>query len=227
MCGIVGIVDTSGRDVSILRSAVKRMNDALAHRGPDDWGIVTLHAGSVTHHSMACPQGEHLASTQPRLDRATVLLGHRRLAIIDLSAGGHQPMRTADGRFWLTLNGEIYNYRELRDELKADGVAFNSTSDTKVVLALFAREGIQCLQKLRGMFAFAVWDERERALFMARDRFGIKPLYYGQTGDGLFLFASELKVILCSGFFSKDIDKDSEIVFLQSGSIRAPNTFYR
>src|SRR3990172_12097740 len=104
MCGIVGIVDTSGRDVSMLRSSVKRMNDALAHRGPDDWGIVTLQAGRVKHHSMACPDGEHLASTQAQHDQETVLLGHRRLAIIDLSAAGHQPMRTADGRFWLTLN---------------------------------------------------------------------------------------------------------------------------
>jgi asparagine synthase (glutamine-hydrolysing) len=203
------------------------MNDALAHRGPDDWGIVTLRAGCIQHHSMVCPEGEHLASTQPPHDRETVLLGHRRLAIIDLSAAGHQPMRTADGRFWLTLNGEIYNYRELREELKADGVAFKSNSDTEVLLAFFAREGVECFQRLRGMFALAVWDAQERALFMARDRFGIKPLYYAQTRDGLLLFGSELSVILSSGFFSKDIDKASEIDYLHRGSIRAPRTFYR
>jgi asparagine synthase (glutamine-hydrolysing) len=203
------------------------MGETVAHRGPDDWGIVTLHGSQVQHRSLLRPEGEGGQRVSFNQAAGTVILGHRRLAIIDLSSNGHQPMSTADGRLWITFNGEIYNYRQLREELESDGVTFRSQSDTEVVLALYAREGPRCLAKLRGMFAFALWDEASGELFMARDRFGIKPFYYAQGPSGLFLFASELGAVLSSGYVSTEIDHDAEIVFLRRGSISAPRTFYR
>lgn len=226
MCGIAGIVDPSGRDLRSLRASLARMNDQMAHRGPDDWGIVALRGGCARHYSAAWPDGEPITAPPRRHDRKTVLLGHRRLAIIDLSAAGHQPMRSVDGRFWIVFNGEIYNYRELREELAARGVEFRSNSDTEVLLALFAREGPACLQELRGMFAFALWDEMERALFLGRDRFGIKPLYYARSSDGLLVFASEIEGIFASGYFPRRLADTAESDFLRRGSIRAPATSY-
>lgn len=147
---------------------IRRMTDVIAHRGPDGSGCWT--------------EGD-------------IGLGHRRLSIIDLSPKGRQPMATADGRFVLTYNGEIYNYQELRHELEALGRPFLSRTDTEVVLQGFAAWGTGVLERLNGMFAFAIWDRRERRLLLARDRYGIKPLYYGQF-DGRFVFASEAKAIL-------------------------------
>ncbi|MGH7775219.1 MAG: asparagine synthase (glutamine-hydrolyzing) [Candidatus Binatia bacterium] len=227
MCGIAGIVDCSGQDSLRLRASVQRMCETLAHRGPDDWGIITLHGARLEHRSMGCPEGEYDERARPSSAEQTVIFGHRRLAIIDLSPGGHQPMGTADGRFWITFNGEIYNYRELRRELESDGMTFRSGSDTEVLLALTAREGPHCLHKLRGMFAFALWDEEKRELFLARDRFGMKPLYYIQSSKGPFLFSSELKALLSSGWVSGDMDQVAETAFLQRGCIPAPKTFYR
>lgn len=144
------------------------MTDAIAHRGPDGEGCWT--EGSVG-------------------------LGHRRLAIIDLSPSGHQPMRSGDGRYSLTYNGELYNYRELRAELEGKGYRFSSTSDTEVLLYALAAWGKAALGRFNGMFAFALWDARERRLLLARDRYGIKPLYYSKAGQS-FLFGSEAKAIL-------------------------------
>ncbi len=146
---------------------IERMVETIHHRGPDDSGIHV--------------DGE-------------VRLGHRRLSIIDL-AGGHQPMTTASGALTIVYNGEIYNYRELREPLEAAGVAFETDSDTEVLLRLYEAEGVDALSKLNGMFAFAVWDRRKRELFLARDRVGIKPLYFARLGDKL-LFGSETKTIL-------------------------------
>ena len=153
---------------------------ALRHRGPDGEGRYRDADGSVA-------------------------LGHTRLAIIDLSQAAAQPMQSADGRFVITFNGEIYNYRALRDELAAAGVAFRSESDTEVLLHLFARDGIKCLSRLLGIFAFAVWDTRKRRLVLARDQLGIKPLYYAALPDG-FLFASELKALTLCPDLPRDLD---------------------
>jgi asparagine synthase (glutamine-hydrolysing) len=149
---------------------VARMRDTMAHRGPDDAGI------------FMSPDG--------RLG-----LGHRRLSILDLSSLGHQPMSSPAGRYWIVFNGEIYNFRELRNELLPKGYRFRSMSDTEVLLALFAEDGPDMLHRLRGMFALAIWDARDQRLWMARDRIGIKPLYY-TFRDGRVLFASEIKAIL-------------------------------
>ena len=169
MCGIAGILDRGGAPVEAAE--LERMCDALAHRGPDDRGCFA-----------SGPVG--LAST--------------RLAIIDVSAAGHQPMRGPDGALVLVYNGELYNFRELTAELERLGHRFVSRSDTEVVLRAFEEWGPGCLERLNGMFAFAVWDEARRELFLARDRFGIKPLYYAQHGNRL-LFGSEVKALLEAG----------------------------
>lgn len=172
MCGIAGRFNfTTHRPVE--PSLVRGMCSYLIHRGPDDEGVVC---------------------------RGAVGLGHRRLAIIDLSPGGHQPMATADERFWVTFNGEIYNYRELRRTLESQGVAFQTQSDTEVILHLYRRDGAACVDHMRGMFAFAIWDDVERTLFLARDRVGKKPLYYRLDRDGLS-FASEPKAFLADPTF--------------------------
>jgi asparagine synthase (glutamine-hydrolysing) len=155
-----------------------------------------------------------------------VVLGHRRLAILDLDARANQPMVSADDRYVIVFNGEIYNFRELRRELKAEGVAFRTTSDTEVLLAMFASEGERMLPRLRGMFAFAIWDTQSRELFLARDPYGIKPLYYTPTKDGL-LFASQVKALLASGRVSSDREPAGLAGFYLWGSVPEPWSLYR
>lgn len=165
MCGIAGIFyQHNGRTVD--QGMLERMRDAMVHRGPDD-------------------AGTHIDGSAG--------LAHRRLSIIDLSSG-HQPMHTSDGRYTIVFNGEIYNYRELRREMEQEGIAFHTHSDTEVVLNWFARHGVQKVDRLNGIFAFAVWDKLDRRLTLARDRMGVKPLYYGQNNEGL-VFGSEIKAL--------------------------------
>jgi asparagine synthase (glutamine-hydrolysing) len=166
MCGLAGIFNVDGRPVSV--NVLKRMTDAVRHRGPDGEGFWT---GSF------------------------VGLGHRRLSIIDLSPLGHQPMQTGDGQVVLVFNGEIYNYQELRVELESRGHAFRSQTDTEVLLNAYREWGAGCVPKLNGMFAFAVWDAARHRLFIARDRYGVKPLYY-RYRNGVLAFGSEIKSIL-------------------------------
>ena len=155
-----------------------------------------------------------------------VVLGHRRLAIIDLDARATQPMESADGRYLIVFNGEIYNFRDLRRELEADGVAFRTTSDTEVLLALFARDGERMLPRLRGMFAFAIWDTQARELFLARDPYGIKPLYYARTTEGL-IFASQVKALLASRLVSTEREPAGLAGFFLWGSVPEPWTLFR
>lgn len=200
MCGIAGLVFTpKASEVSAI-DAVWRMTARMRPRGPDAEGVWT---------------GEG------------VVLGHRRLAILDLDARANQPMVSTDGRYTLVFNGEIYNFRELRSELEAEGVAFRTTSDTEVLLALYARENERMLPRLRGMFAFAIWDTQSRELFMARDPYGIKPLYYTCTKDGLFLFASQVKALLASGLVSAEREPAGLAGFYLWGSVPEPWTLYR
>jgi asparagine synthase (glutamine-hydrolysing) len=170
MCGICGIVsiDPAG---PIPQSELLAMRDVLAHRGPDD-------------------SGDYLA--------AGIGLGSRRLAILDLSDRGHMPMRTSDGRYWIVYNGEVYNYRDLRRSLQTRGYTFRSNTDTEVLLYLYSAEGPAMLDRLNGMFAFAIWDSQDRSLFLARDRLGVKPLYYAYHRNYLY-FASEEKALFCAG----------------------------
>ena len=197
MCGIAGFID-SNTSTADRAAAVDRMCAAMWHRGPDDGGLES--------------QGE-------------ATLGMRRLAIFD-PANGHQPMRTPDGRFALVFNGAIYNFRELRTELGAAGWPFRTECDTEVLLAAYAHWGDGCLDRLRGMYAFAIWDAQEKKMFLARDPFGIKPLYYRQNGEQL-LFASEVTGLLAAGVFSAEIDPASVSDYLSWFAVPAPRTIYR
>jgi asparagine synthase (glutamine-hydrolysing) len=168
MCGICGSVGCADEE------AIGRMNAVQTHRGPDGEGLRLFRSSDGT---------------------VPAALGHRRLSIIDLSDRGAQPMSYAEGRYWVTYNGELYNFRELRADLEADGFRFRSNCDTEVLLAMYARHGEAMLERLNGIFAFAIWDAERRELFLARDRLGVKPLYYAQH-DGVFHFASEVKALL-------------------------------
>jgi asparagine synthase (glutamine-hydrolysing) len=199
MCGIAGFVSTEDAVESSSVDAVRRMTERMRLRGPDAEGVWT---------------GKGVA------------LGHRRLAIQDLDARSNQPMVTTDGAYSITFNGEIYNFHELRSELEAEGVAFRTTSDTEVLLVLYAREGERMLPRLRGMFAFAIWNAGTREAFLARDPYGIKPLYYGQTERGV-VFASQVKAILASGLVSPTSEPAGVAGFYLWGNIPEPWTLYR
>src|SRR5580658_4276374 len=200
MCGIFGIVAKNAR---IPDGVLERSTQSLAHRGPDDSGTILLRD--------SIPEPVEIG------------LGNRRLAILDLSPLGHQPMQDAESGNWIVYNGEIYNFREIRNELERAGAAFVSHSDTEVILKAYARWGEQCVAKFRGMFAFALWDARRHQLFIARDPMGIKPLYYAQSGS-YFLFASEVRTLLGTGLVRSRIDPAGLINYLTFGSAYDPLT---
>ena len=178
MCGIAGIVDLQSRPVDA--ALVRRLCDVLVHRGPDDEGYYV---------------------------NGPVALGQRRLAILDV-AGGRQPMSNEDGTVWITFNGEIYNFRELRQRLEGLGHRFATRSDTEVVVHAYEQYGPDCVKELRGMFAFALWDRRARTLMLARDRVGKKPLFYAEV-DGQWVFASELQGLLAHPGLSRRVDSSA------------------
>ncbi|MBI4371696.1 MAG: asparagine synthase (glutamine-hydrolyzing) [Elusimicrobia bacterium] len=198
MCGICGVVYGDARTPD--RAALKAANDLIAHRGPDDEGLL-----------VDGPAG----------------LAMRRLAIIDLSTG-HQPLSYDDGRLWIVLNGEIYNYRELRAELEGRGHRFATKTDTEVVLALYRDLGPRCVERLRGMFAFAVWDKPRRRLFIARDRIGKKPLIYAERPAGTLVFASELRCLFAlDPSLSRETDPVAVDMYLSLQYIPSPKTVYK
>jgi len=200
MCGIFGFVGKRERAASIdLNVALK----ALHHRGPDDSG--KFFSASRRNPDVACA------------------FAHTRLSIIDLSAAGHQPMTTEDGRYTIVYNGEIYNFRDIRNELERDGDRFGSSSDTEVVLKAFARWGAEAVKHLRGMFAIAIWDADRNSLFLARDRLGVKPLYYTQLADG-FAFASEVRVLMDCGVADRKLSEEGLNSYLAFGSASEPLT---
>jgi len=166
MCGIAGLIDFQGGRLEV--HPLKNMTDAIAHRGPNDCGYFNDH---------------------------NVAFGFRRLSILDLSLLGHQPMETHDKKFIIVFNGEIYNFKEIRKTLSSYGYLFKTECDTEVILYAFQHWGINCIQKFNGMFAFAIYDKQKKTVFLARDRLGIKPLYYSLI-DGVLVFGSEMKVIL-------------------------------
>ncbi len=201
MCGINGIFAYHPSAPGVDRPELLRTRDQMVARGPDGFGEWFSQDGRGG-------------------------FGHRRLAIIDLSEAGAQPMATDDGLLHVTFNGEIYNYRDLRQELAMEGVRFRGHSDTEVLLHLYRRDGEQMVQRLRGMFAFAIWDEVKRALFLGRDRYGIKPLYYSDEG-GVFRFASQVKALQAGGAVGTRLDPGGIAGFLLWGSIPEPFTVYQ
>lgn len=194
MCGIAGIVGDAPPES--LLPAVQKMAAALRHRGPDSCGVVS---------SDQC------------------LLANTRLAILDLSERGRQPMSNAARTVWITYNGETYNAAELRQDLIAKNYCFQSTTDTEVILHLYEEYGERCVERMRGMFAFAIWDARARKLLLARDRLGIKPLYFARR-DGQCIFASELRSLLASGWIARRLNRHALRIYLQLGHIPPPWT---
>ena len=201
MCGIAGIYAYRSTAKSVDQDEVIRIRDHMVSRGPDGSGEWYSADGRVG-------------------------FGHRRLSIIDLSSRGAQPMQTADGRLVINFNGEIYNYRALRSRLEAKGYAFRSNSDTEVLLHLYAELGHEMLRELRGMFAFGIWDCQEQQLLLARDPYGIKPLYYADDGSTL-RFASQVKALMAGRGVSSDPDPAGWVGFYLFGSVPEPFTTYR
>jgi asparagine synthase (glutamine-hydrolysing) len=201
MCGIVGILQPSPLPHA-TRETLLAMTERLRHRGPDD-GDVWLH------------------------EEAGIGLGHRRLSIVDLSAAGHQPMHSACGRYVVTYNGEIYNFRSLREQLAGVGQKFRGHSDTEVLLAAVSQWGLKkALVAFNGMFAFALWDREARTLHLCRDRIGEKPLYYGWMGK-TFLFASELKALLAHPACKKEVDRNALALYLRHNYVPTPYSIYK
>lgn len=208
MCGITGLVGFKGR---ITVDRIRDMARSIRHRGPDDEGYFLANSytgehaiagGPDTPRSVLASQllyaPKQLISDFVSLQDINLILANRRLAILDLSPAGHQPMCNEDGTLWITHNGEVYNFQELRKELEQFGHQFTSQTDTEVILHAYEQWGPDCLHRFNGMWAFAIWDSRRRVLFCSRDRFGIKPFYYYWDGR-TFVFASEIKAILASG----------------------------
>jgi asparagine synthase (glutamine-hydrolysing) len=199
MCGIAGILAFDDGLAADERT-VRRMTDVLRHRGPDSSGV-------------------HVATDE------RIALGHRRLAIIDLSSAGHQPMSNEDGTVWITYNGEVYNHAELRRDLEARGHRFGSATDTEAIVHLYEEEGPGCVQRLHGMFAFALWDRRRRTLLLVRDRLGVKPLYYCALPNGL-VFGSEAKAVLEHPSAPRELDEDAFADYLTFGFVPPPRTMF-
>ena len=197
MCGITGIFNLKGKSVSY--GNLRKMTDTLVHRGPDGEGYF--------------------------IDRF-IGLGHRRLAIIDLSHAADQPMTTGDGNYIISYNGELYNFRELRAELEKFGHTFKSASDTEVVLNAYVQWGSECVNRFNGMFAFAIWDKKLQELFLARDRYGIKPLYYSFQNQ-TFLLGSEQKALCAHPVFKRDLDTESLLEYFTFQNLFTDKTFFK
>lgn len=199
MCGIVGFI--SRANFGLLQGTLREAVSSLSHRGPDDSGLFFDESSGVG-------------------------LGHQRLSVIDLSDAGRQPMSSQDGRVYIVYNGEVYNFEEIRKALIGHGHQFKSSSDTEVILKAYLQWGIDCLEKFVGMFALGLWDKRKRWLILARDRLGLKPLYYSHR-NGTLLFASELKALMTFRSYSKEVDTDSIPLFLHYQYVPAPRTVFK
>src|SRR5256714_4259728 len=199
MCGINGIALSSRSRRELDVRVLERMRDVITHRGPDDAG--TYVDGQIG-------------------------LGHRRLSIVDVAAG-HQPMTNEDGRLRITYNGEIYNHADFREELERRGHVYRTHSDTETIVHAYEERGAACVEELRGMFAFAVWDARRRELFIARDRVGKKPLYYTLTARGTLVFGSEVKSLLEHSEVGREIDLEALDAYLTFGYVPDPLSIFR
>jgi asparagine synthase (glutamine-hydrolysing) len=216
MCGICGAVDFRGK--GIRAKTIQKMTDILAHRGPDDEGMVFFRDGKPLEVRGA-------DSLTPDEARFEVGLGHRRLAIIDLSSAAHQPMCNEDGSVWIVYNGEIYNFQDLRKELEGKGHLFKSNSDTEVILHAYEEWDVECLKTFRGMFAIAIWDNKRKRLFMARDRLGKKPLVYCYQ-NGQFAFASEIKALLQIPWVEQKVNNVALHHYLTYQYVPSPDTIF-
>lgn len=212
MCGIAGMARAGG---PVDARVVKGMTDVVSYRGPDDEGYGAW--GAVANGG-ALPAARTMSSAGGPLGGGGVVLGHRRLAILDPTPAGHQPMGSPDGRYWMVYNGEVYNYLELQAELRARGAVFTTGTDTEVILAAYAAWGPGCLDRFNGMWSFVIYDAVEGVLFAARDRFGVKPFYYAVAGDR-FGFGSEIKQLHVAELGSGRADREQVAQFLLYGHV--------
>ncbi len=224
MCGIVGALSLNRPSVNV--DYIKPMADKIAHRGPDDAGYLYFHTGSRHNKSVSFYQNSTDAQFKdidgmlPVIESSSVqreihdhdydlCMGHRRLSIIDVSYAGHQPMSDLSKNIWITYNGEIYNFKELRSELEKLGHRFKSNTDTEVIIYSYIEWGINCVKKFNGMFAFSLYDNYKKKFYLARDRYGIKPVYYHITSENTLVYASEIKSILEYKDYKSEIDKEA------------------
>jgi asparagine synthase (glutamine-hydrolysing) len=208
MCGICGIFNLNADPFAV--KSIHSMNDAQIHRGPDDEGYLFVNTSEQQIRSIM--HASELKASYNAI-KPNLVLAHRRLSVLDLSEKGHQPMSNDNGTLWITYNGEVYNYIEIRKELVSLGYQFRSNTDTEVILKAYEAWDIGCLDRFNGMWAFAIWDERKKRLFCARDRFGIKPFHYFRDNKK-FVFASEIQAMLASGMINRGIDDESIYNFL-------------
>lgn len=241
MCAIIGALSLGRKPLNT--SCLKAMCDVLSHRGPDDAGYFLAqsgrqHALSKSFHINFTDQAfQSVSPMLPAIDTGhgqyelskhnwDLFLGHRRLAIIDVSSAGHQPMSDLAGDVWVVYNGEIYNFKELRKELGSLGYQFQTQTDTEVLIYAYEAWGAECVKRFNGMFAFALWDKKRQKFFLARDRYGIKPLYYTLTRSGVFLFASESKAILKNSEYEPSTDLKAVLEYFTFQNIFTDRTFY-
>ncbi len=214
MCGITGVYS---RKVKVEAAWIKDITDVLKHRGPDDEGYLAINTTTDTLYKLS---GADSKIKGPRIESfaypVNLMLGHRRLSILDPSASGHQPMSNRDGSTWIIHNGEIYNYIEIRAELKGLGYTFSTNTDTEVLLYAYEAWGDECLSKFNGMWAFVIYDKKKNILFGARDRFGVRPLYFYNAAD-YFVFASEIKALVRLPFIKKEINQELVFDYLVTG----------
>jgi asparagine synthase (glutamine-hydrolysing) len=242
MCGIVGALSLNKKSINV--EYTKPMADKIAHRGPDDAGYLYFHTGSRHNKKVSFYQNltderfKNLDSMFPSIESKSVqrelnshdydlYMGHRRLSILDISYAGHQPMTDLSKNIWISYNGEIYNFKELRLELKNLGHKFKSNTDTEVIIYAYIEWGIECIKKFNGMFAFSLYDNFKKKFYLCRDRYGIKPVYYHVTKDKVFIYASEIKSILEYKNYKSEIDKEALVEYFTFQNIFTNRTLHK
>lgn len=242
MCGIVGALSLNRPSINV--NYIKPMADKIAHRGPDDAGYLCFHTGSrhnksvSFYHSLTDAKFKNIDDMLPIIESSSVqselhnhdydlYMGHRRLSIIDVSHAGHQPMSDLSKNIWISYNGEIYNFKELRKELEKFGHRFKSNTDTEVIIYSYIEWGIECVNKFNGMFAFSLYDNYRKKFYLVRDRYGIKPVYYHISDANIFIFASETKSILEYKDYKNEIDKEAIFEYFTFQNIFTNKTLHK
>lgn len=242
MCGIVGALSLSRPSVNV--NYAKPMADKIAHRGPDDAGYLFVHTGArhskevSFYHNLTDYKFKNIEDMLPAIESHTaqrelnahdydLYMGHRRLSILDISRAGHQPMSDLSKNIWIAYNGEIYNFKELREELKKLGHSFRSNTDTEVIIYAYIEWGIKCVSKFNGMFAFSLYDNFKKKFYLIRDRYGIKPVYYHITDDNTLIYASEIKSILEYKDYRSEVDKEALLEYFTFQNIFTNKTLHK
>ena len=242
MCGIVGALSLNNKSINI--NFTKPMADKISHRGPNDAGFLYYHTGSRHEKNISFYQNLteekfrdvetslltiESSKSQRELNQHDydLFMGHRRLSILDISSAGHQPMSDLSNNIWISYNGEIYNFRELREDLKKLGHHFKSGTDTEVIIYAYIEWGIECVKKFNGMFAFSLYDNYQKKFYLCRDRYGIKPLYYHVTKDKTLVYASEIKSLLEYEDYTSEIDKEALVEYFTFQNIFTNKTLHK